>query len=120
TITEYHDIPGSLPAIALAAYFNLHETLTDFLDHCTVSESELDCALFWGAEQGHSNIVESLIRAGADTNTQVLNTQSALPAASKNGHLSCVVALLACSQTDLNVRGKNGRTALSFACGSGF
>jgi len=120
TITEYHDIPGSLSSIALAAYFNLHETLTNFLDHSTVSQSEFDCALFWGAEQGHSKIVESLIRAGADPSAQVLGTQSALPAASKNGHLSCVVALLACCQTDLNVRGKNGRTALSFACGSGF
>lgn len=122
TMTGYDDIPTSLSAIALAAYFGFHETLSNFLDddHSTALQSELDCALFWGAEQGHSHIVETLIRSGADPKAQVSGSQSALLAASQNGHLSCVVALLACDRTDLNVRGKSGRTALSFACSGGY
>lgn len=120
TIIEYHDIPTSLSTIALAAYFGFHETLTSLLDHSVAPQSELDRALFWGAEQGHSSVVETLIRSGADPKAQVSGSQSALPVASQNGHLSCVVALLACDRTDANARGKAGRTALSFACRGGY
>lgn len=120
TIIEYHDIPTSLSAISLAAYFGFHETLTSLLDHSTTPPSELDRALFWGAEQGHTNVVETLIRSGADPKAQVSGSQSALPVAAQNGHLSCVVALLACDRTDANARGKTGRTALSFACSGGY
>lgn len=120
TIIEYHDIPTSLSTIALAAYFGFHETLTSLLDHSVAPQSELDRALFWGAEQGHSSVVETLIRSGADPKAQVSDSQSALPVASQNGHLSCVVALLACDRTDANARGKAGRTALSFACRGGY
>ncbi|KXX73339.1 Ankyrin repeat domain-containing protein 50 [Madurella mycetomatis] len=121
TANENLSIPGSLSTTALAAYFNLHETLKSCLSSQNpFPQADKDCALFWAAEQGHSGIVETLLRAGADPNAQVSDRQTALLAASRNGHLDCVVTLLACDRTDLNIRGKSGRTALSFACGNGY
>ena len=119
--SEYHNVPSGLETAALAAYFNLHETLSGFLAGDTAPpQAELDRALFWAAEQGHSKVVETLIEAGANPNAQVAGRQSSLPAASQNGHFSCVVALLACDRTDLNARGGSGRTALSSACSGGY
>ena len=114
------NIPSSLDAVTLAAYFNLHETLKDFLDSQeSIPQAHKDHALYWGSERGHSRIVETLLRAGADPNTAISGSQTPLMAASINDHLDCVVILLADDRTDLHMRGKRGRTALSFACGSG-
>jgi len=114
-------IPGSLSTTALAAYFNLHETLRVRLgNQDPTPQADIDSALFWAAEQGHSGIVETLLRSEADPNAQVSDRQAPLLAASRNGHLDCVVTLLGCERTDLNIRGKGGRTALSFACGNGY
>jgi len=113
-------VPGSRGAIVLAAYFNLHETLKDLLgSQEAVPQQDLDHALFWGAEQGHARIVDTLLNAGANPNAQVSGRRTALIASSENDHRDCVATLLVCDRTDPNTRGNKGRTALSYACGYG-
>ncbi|KAI1283408.1 ankyrin repeat-containing domain protein [Xylaria sp. FL0933] len=109
---------GSNP-IALAAYFNLHETLSDFLENRELSQLEKDQALFWGAEAGHSRIIATLLEAGANPDYHAVKEQTALTTSAANGHMECVAQLLDSGRCDLNVRGKEGRTALSFAAGNG-
>jgi ankyrin repeat protein/energy-coupling factor transporter ATP-binding protein EcfA2 len=119
-ITGTQSISRSLEPVTLAALFDFHETLRDYLNgNVPLQQGHLDSALFWGAEQGHDRIVDTLLRAGADPNARVYGEQTALIAASKNGHSDCVRTLLADKRTDPNMRGERGRTALSFACYGG-
>jgi len=119
-ISGDQSIPRSPEPVTLAALFNLHETLADYLGgNVRPQQVHLDSALFWGAEQGHDRIVDTLLRAGADPNARVSGKQTALIVASKNGHSGCVRTLQADSRTDLNMKGERGRTALSFACYGG-
>lgn len=111
----------SLEPVILAALFNFHETLRDYLGGNESSrQGHLDSALFRGAEQGHDRIVDTLLRAGANPNARVAGEQTALITASKNGHSDCVRTLLADKRTDPNMRGERGQTALSFACHGGY
>ena len=113
-------IPDSHDFTTLAAYFNLAETLKDYVSsRDNHDQANLDSALFWAAEQGHSKIISILLQAGADPNKQASGRQTALIAACKNGHADCSNILIAHERADLNIRGKGGRTALSFACGGG-
>ncbi|KAI0814366.1 hypothetical protein GGR55DRAFT_631560 [Xylaria sp. FL0064] len=113
------DIHGGSNPITLAAYFNLHETLSDFLESRELSQLEKDQALFWGADAGHSRIIATLLEAGASPDYHAAKEQTALTASAANGHMECVTQLLDSGRCDLNVRGKEGRTALSFAAGNG-
>ncbi|OIW34693.1 hypothetical protein CONLIGDRAFT_658495 [Coniochaeta ligniaria NRRL 30616] len=95
-----HTPPGSLDPMTVAAYFNLHETVKHYIStQDTIPDAQKDHAFFWAAEQGHRRIVNTLLQAGADPNAQ-------------NGHSDY-------ERTDLNSRGKGGRTALMSACSSG-
>ena len=119
-IISDQSIPRGLEPVTLAALFNFHETLRDYLDGNVPSQQgHLNNALFWGAEQGHDMIVDTLLRAGADPNARVSGEQTALIIASKNGNSDCVRTLLEDKRTDLNMRGERGRPALSFACYGG-
>lgn len=118
--------------LTLAAFFNLHGALKDYLErHASpesmpqesITEASLDNALFWGAERGHLRIVTTLLDAGGNPNARqlydTLYDQTPLIIASKNGHLDCVRALLSHHLTLMNLAGKYGRSALSFACSAG-
>ncbi|KAH6649379.1 hypothetical protein F5144DRAFT_634706 [Chaetomium tenue] len=107
-------IPQSPEPVTLAAFFNFHETLRDYLGGTVPpQQGHLDTALFWGAEQGHDRIVDTLLGAGADPNVRVSGKQTALIVAAKNGHSDCH------RRVDVNHRDKAGRTAVSWAAGDG-
>ncbi|KAI5919945.1 ankyrin repeat-containing domain protein [Camillea tinctor] len=117
--TSMEEDPMGFDQLTLAAYFNLHEMLTDLLNRQPPQETK-DRALFWASRVGHSRIITPLLAAGADPSIRGGSSmQFALTIAAENGHLGCVAALLADKRTDVNIQDRNGRTALSFACSNG-
>ncbi|KAJ9161562.1 Ankyrin repeat domain-containing protein 50 [Coniochaeta hoffmannii] len=112
--------PKNPDAVTLAAFFNFHATLKDYLQSKdSILQEHLDNALFWGAAQGHDGVVNTLLRKNANPNARVSERQTALMVASRNGHSDCVRTLQADDRTDLNLMADRGRTALSFACYGG-
>ncbi|KAK5994802.1 Vegetative incompatibility HET-E-1-like protein [Cladobotryum mycophilum] len=106
--------------MVLAAFFGLRGTLEDILNTSEHPQAKMDEALFWASRFGHSRIVSTLLEAGAEPNIHGgRQSQTPLVVAAENGHLDCVLALLADRRTDVNMPGRSGRTALSFACANG-
>ena len=67
--------------------------------------------LIFAAAKGYKEIVEMLIAAGADVNTQVDSGETALMLASQHGHLE-VVKILLVHGADATLQDKGGITAL--------
>ncbi|RYP73284.1 hypothetical protein DL771_003713 [Monosporascus sp. 5C6A] len=110
--------PTGFDQLTLAAFFNLHETLTGLLSQ-GASQRGKDQALFWASRRGNCRILARLLEAGANPNAQGPEVHTGLTAAAAHSHLDCVNTLLADARTDPNVRARNGRSALSYACGNG-
>ena len=70
-------------------------------------------ALYTAAYHGNREVVELLLRAGADVNMQTPQKNTALMAASRQGNES-VVKLLLKHGALINLRNHNGQTALDF------
>ncbi|RFU77468.1 ankyrin repeat-containing [Trichoderma arundinaceum] len=103
---------------ASCPYFNLQTTLKYLLGSGNTSQKIKNRSLFWASRLGHEQVVAILLTAAADPNSREIQQQSALTATSEHGSLECVVTLLADERTDINGGGRNGRSALSFACGN--
>ena len=73
-----------------------------------------DRALIAAAKNGHVDVMEELINAGADVNYQNNFGQIALVEAAKNGHVGAVKKLLQ-AKANVNAFDQNGKTALSVA-----
>ena len=71
-------------------------------------------ALHYAAENGHSRVVELLLKAGASVAVRDFHGQTPLHAAASGGHLS-VVRLLLEHGAELDARGRFGRTPLHAA-----
>lgn len=114
--------PSSSEPATLAAYFGLPETLTNILVAGGPSNVPLQTkneALFWAAHENHERIIKLLLENGAGANQ---DQYPALTVAARRGHLDCVQALLSDPRIDVNLKAtgaRQGRTALSFAAGSG-
>jgi ankyrin repeat protein len=80
--------------------------------------SEADAALIVAANQGHGEIVESLLAKGAHANAQDEKGCTALMYAARNGHTSIVESLLA-KGADVNAQNEKGSTAIMFAARNG-
>lgn len=112
------DIIDNSP-LGLASQFNLQATLKDLLGYGQPSQAVMNRSLYWASRLGHSGIIDILLGAGAEPNSQELEGQTALAVAADYDNLSCVIRLLSDKRTDINAPGRKGRTALSYACGSG-
>lgn len=122
--SQAHDATTEFPkessSLVFACHLDLKEAAKDLLQHGRCSQHEIDEALFWSANCGHTRIVESLLNAGADPEYRGVDRQTALLAAAAGGHLDCVKQLVGASgQCDPNIKSKTGRTALSLAAGNG-
>lgn len=73
-----------------------------------------DDALIRAAKNGHVDVMEELINAGADVNHQNNFGQIALVEAAKNGYVGAVKKLLQ-AKANVNAFDKSGATALSIA-----
>lgn len=74
--------------------------------------------LLWAATNGHTEIAELLLEAGANIDDSSEGQQTALHAAALNGHFD-VVKLLIDRKANLNLPGRCGATALHEAAASG-
>jgi ankyrin repeat protein len=81
----------------------------------------ISVALLNAASEGHVEIMEALLAAGADINAKVESGATALVVAAEGGHLSCVQALLGRKGEieDIDARGASDATALLKAAGEG-
>ena len=75
-------------------------------------------ALYLASQGGHSEIVQMLLKGGADPNIQMEAGWTALMVASENGH-SEVVPILLKGNADPNFQKKDGATALMYASQNG-
>ena len=75
--------------------------------------------LMLAAFGGHEEIVEALIKTGANINMKVNDGSTALMAASMQGHHSIVKILLE-KGADKTIKNNNGLTALSLAMQGGY
>ena len=118
--TRLDDDPTTFNSLALAAYFNLQQTVENFLGLDTFDQSAKDQALVWASLHGHCQLVKLLLGSGADPNyRQTQLDMTALTIAAEHGHTDCVKVILSDKKTCLNTPGKRGRGALSFACLNG-
>jgi ankyrin repeat protein len=70
------------------------------------------------AFNGHNQVIEILVRAGADINARDNEGYTALAKAAKNGHLQAVQTLINL-RADPNIPTAEGKTALQFAVENG-
>ena len=105
-------------------------TVTCFFNHPTLLERLLardslddqrgkDYALFWAARMGSEKTTEILLRIGAEPNSTIVDRRTPLNIAAQQGHYDIVKALIADQRTDVNLKGKLGRSPLSLAAGNG-
>ena len=105
-----------------AAGAGLFKGVTQMLDagECVNSlDAEGNSPLICAAEEGHEDIVELLLRHGADVQARNVMNESALHVAAWNGHAGVVSALLAHGAA-VNQPGPDGETPLLLAADGGF
>lgn len=76
-------------------------------------------ALVYAAENGHADVVEALLKAGADPN-KLGAGYSALGAAAQNGDKDIVALLLSAKNIDINIKGFLENTPLENAARNGY
>ncbi|EGT53753.1 hypothetical protein CAEBREN_29354, partial [Caenorhabditis brenneri] len=110
---------GSTPPIVEAAMEGRIEPVQFILAHCVnIPQEQLSRALISAAEGGHLEIVEELVRAGADLNFEQ-DERTAMMRAARNDHFE-VVQFLVNKGASINFKSsKNDATALSLACSEG-
>ena len=119
---NYNQIaPRKMTGLHLAAYFGITEaavTLLRFGYSTNLKDTYRRAPLWYAAQNGHVELVDKLLAAGADANAGT-NRGTALLAAAGGGHLEVVDKLLAAG-ADVNADGNaDGWTALQVAAGGG-
>lgn len=73
----------------------------------------------WACRKGYADIVDILLKAGANVDTAGMYSWTPLLVAVSGGHQECV-ALLLDRKPNVNALDKDGMTALSLACREGY
>ena len=94
------ECPDQESALECASFWGLEELVTVLLDHSTGSFPGLDTSLFFASQSGAVNVVDLLLRYGAQVNAPVdgegssSKANTALSVACKGGHLPVVKVLM--------------------------
>ncbi|XP_037539044.1 ankyrin repeat domain-containing protein SOWAHC [Nematolebias whitei] len=75
-------------------------------------------ALHWAAKQGRQDVVEMMLRSGADINIRSHGGYTALHLASIHGHQDIVQTLISSHNAKTNIRDYHGRTAVQYWTGN--
>jgi ankyrin repeat protein len=115
-----YSFPDNPETIEVAAFFNLTVLLGETLEKAdSDSEAKMTRALFWAARMSSLGSIKLLLQHGADPNGAGIDRQTPLTTSAQYGHLDAVQILLNDPRTEVRLKGKSGRSALSFAAGSG-
>ncbi|PVH93685.1 hypothetical protein DM02DRAFT_661734 [Periconia macrospinosa] len=115
-----YSFPERFTRIELAAFFNLPVLLVDTLEKAEVDSKEsIERALFWAARKCSIDCIRILLRFNASPNSIGIDRQTPLTVSAQYGHLDAVQILLNEKRTDITLKGRSGRSALSFAAGNG-
>ena len=93
---------------AVDNYINDGEDVNLILDHDGFN------FLMWASEKGHVEIIDLIIKSGADINAETISGYTALMYASGNGQIGAVKTLID-NGSNIYAKSKNGDTALSLA-----
>jgi len=114
--------PAEAPVADAAMRGDLEQVRTLLRDGADVNAAQGDgmSALHWAAEQGHAEIAEALLYAGAETEASTrIGEYRPLHIASRNGNLQLVSILLAAGAEVDAVTDPSGSTPLHLAAVSG-
>ena len=102
-----------------ASGFTHHDTQFDnMFEYIDSRDGKGKSALMLAAGNGHTEIVELLVRNKADVNARDYDMLTPLMHAAQNGHVE-IVKLLIRKKADVNARSKEGSTAWMYAVASG-
>jgi len=117
---------SNLPAAAAAGDLEAVKSMLENKADVNAKEDKLgSTALVEAATNGHTEVVTTLIIAGADLNIKDKREETALIRAARNGHTETVAAILTFRDangnplTDVNNTSKSGTTALHAAAWAG-
>ena len=115
-----YSFPENFETVEVAAFFNFTMLLTEILEQ-TEFEGEVikDRALFWAARRCSLDSIRVLLQHGANPNSVGIDRQTVLTISAQYGHVEAVKVLLNDLRTDITLKGKSGRSALSYAAGNG-
>jgi ankyrin repeat protein len=102
----------------MGALLNRHKDVEEKLRIAKATEGEKEARLILAAEEGQLDVVDRLIKEGANINAKIENCDSALIRAISTKHDE-VAHLLIGSGADVNLKGSSGRTALMEAASAG-
>jgi ankyrin repeat protein len=108
------DNSGQTPLMEAAAYCHTDIVIALISGRANVQNQSSATALYWAAEKGCADTVETLIKAGVDANQTQKLGWTPLMAAAANGHLNVVSALIQAG-ADKNASNSKGKTAFTLA-----
>ncbi|KAF1922717.1 ankyrin [Didymella exigua CBS 183.55] len=115
-----YSFPDTFETIEVAAFFNLSLLLAEVIENANVrSETTKVRALFWAARMSSPDCMRILLQHGASPNSIGIDRQTPLTVSAQYGHLDAIQVLLDEPSTEVALRGKSGRSALSFAAANG-
>lgn len=115
-----YSFPNIFETIEVAAFFNLTMLLAEAIEDADFgSETTRVRALFWAARRSSTDCIRLLLQHGTNPNSISIDRQTPLTVSAQYGHLDAVRMLLDEPSTEVALRGKSGRSALSFAVANG-